>query len=110
MGGNPRHATWSARQWANVAYTVAEIRDRRWTVQAQCRTCEDRFRVRLDVVIQMRGPDSTLWGKHAPCPRVRCQGRVVFYVRPRGGDREFLMMNYGPPQRADREAARMLEG
>lgn len=110
MGGNPRHSTWSGRQWASVAWTVAEISARGWPVEAQCRTCQDRFRVRLDVVARMRGPSFSLWGKHARCPRVRCEGRVLFYVRPRGADREFLMLGFGPPARADRDAARMLEG
>lgn len=109
MGGNPRHRTWGWRQWANVAWTVGEIAERGWRVEAGCQTCRDRFRVRLDVVIQMRGHNFALWGRQARCPRLRCVGSVWFYVFPRGADGDFLMMKMDPPKRADRDAARLLE-
>lgn len=108
MGGNPRHSTWSHKQWASVAYTVAEIIANGWRVEAGCQACSHRFRVRLDVIRRIKGADFVLWGKAASCPRVRCSGAVWFYVKPRQAEREFLMLGASPPPRADRDAARML--
>lgn len=110
MGGNPRPRTWGWRQWAHVAWTVGEIAKRGWRVEAGCQTCQDRFRVRLDVIMRMKGPRFVLWGQASRCPRIRCPGTVWFYVFPYGADGDFLMLKMDPPKRADRDAARMLDG
>jgi hypothetical protein len=64
--------------------TVEKMRRDRWDVISSCGKCGLIMRVDLSLVIQVSGPNVSLWNRKARCRRLGCSGWVEFQGRAPG--------------------------
>jgi hypothetical protein len=70
--------------WRGGCETVQQMADQGWDVVSQCKVCRLEMAVRLDWIMRISGPDTSLWNRTARCRRRLCQGEARFLGRPPG--------------------------
>ncbi len=73
------------RIWPKMVRNVGAMRDSDVVVKAVCGTCQNQFRIDLDMLCAMRGRGYSLIGKRGKCKLYDCDGSCVFlYQAGRG--------------------------
>jgi hypothetical protein len=70
--------------WRARVETVADMQRERWQVISQCGACRLKMDVNLSTIARLRGPETSLWDRKAPCRRIGCHGEVSFLARVPG--------------------------
>ncbi len=73
-------------EWAQHAPEIVRMARQGWQVRAECSTCGLKMAIDLDLLVRLRGPRFSLWGKRTRCRDLRCRDGVMeFWARPPGG-------------------------
>lgn len=65
-------------------------------IKASCRVCKTAFKVDLEMLVDWKGEDFTLVGKHPPCRIHGCDGRCIFLVAAAPGTPMITLDRWAP--------------
>jgi hypothetical protein len=99
---------WKPEDWRATAETVGAMRKAHWDIIAHCLSCHLTLRVDTAVIIQLRGPNVSLWNKQAPCKKVGCKGSMEFQGRPPQLSRHFALRAEWPIHAAQKPGSHQI--